>query len=71
MFIQAPCFSFGNSERSSSEMSSGFGRARRGFLGVFCYFLCVAQSKLTFELLQGVFNQILIKVCSEFIACLF
>lgn len=42
MFIWAPWFLSGNPGRSSSEMSSRFGRGRRGFLGIYCCFPCVA-----------------------------
>lgn len=70
MFVWAPWFLFGKAGCSNSEMSGRFGRARRSFLAYFVIFR-VAQSKPTWEELQGGFSQLLGMVWSWFAASLF
>lgn len=70
MFVWAPWFLFGKAGCSNSERSGRFGRARRSFLAYFVIFH-MAQSKPTWEELQGEFSQLLGKVWSWFAALLF
>lgn len=70
MFVLAPWFLFGKAGCSNSEMSGGFGRDRRSFLAYFVIFH-MAQSKPTWEGLQGGFSELLGKVWCGFAARLF